>query len=211
VIRHFVSSSSLPSSSDPTSRSAGGRSGPPASNRFVLTAGAAAACLGAATGGASPALAALVPVGTGPESAAVVVNFSDGAVGEFLVSYGTATTTGEQLLTTIDAARSDFTVTGSGTGPSFFVQQMSYAGHSDGPAFVPPEGFWHYWTRSSATAPWVSATVGAGSRTVDDGYQDGWVFGRATAPVPEAGVAAVGACAAAGLLALRRRRAGVAG
>jgi len=157
-------------------------------------------------GGVS-AFAAGIPVGTGAESAAVVINFSDGAAVEFLVSYPGPTTTGEQLLRIIDAARSDFTLTSSGTGGGFpggfFIQRIEYAGHGDGPDFIPPDGWWHYWTANSLSAPWEEGLSGAGERVIDNGYRDGWVFGNAAAPVPEpAGLAVLGI----GVTALLRRR-----
>lgn len=159
----------------------------------------------AATMMAASASAAPIPVGTGDESANVVINFSDGAIYEFVVAFNGPTTTGEQLLRTIDTALPSFVLGSSGTGGSFFVTSITHDGHTDGPAFIPPDGWWHYWTQGGAETSWTSAVIGAGARTIDNGYTDGWVFGNAAAPVPEPATLGLVGVAAIGLLARRRR------
>lgn len=153
---------------------------------------------------AIPASAAPILVGSGDESANVVLNFSDGATYEFVVAYPGPSTTGEQLIRTIDTALPTFTLGSSGTGAGFFITDITYDGHTDGPAFIPPEGWWHYWTKGGTETSWTSAQIGAGARTIDNGYTDGWVFGNAAAPIPEPATAGLIGAAMVGLLARRR-------
>ncbi len=145
-----------------------------------------------------------VAVGSGQNTAHVLINFGSGANYQFDVSFD-GDVKGIALLDMIDAETAleahilefDF---------GRMVDGFSYDGHSD-IGYGGGEDWWHYWTRESAEDDWVSADVGAGGRTVDDGTWDGWVYGRGTEPVvPEPGTFALLAVAACAALPGSRRR-----
>jgi hypothetical protein len=130
---------------------------------------------------AAPATAA-IPVGSGGSHAGVYVEFADGAVYNFDVAYD-GSTTGMGLLDLIQAAQPFTTVRVFG---GMFLDGITYAGHSN-IGWGGGENWWHYWTREGS-GPWSSPeSYGAFDRVVQNGSADGWIYGRAGAPVPEPG------------------------
>ncbi len=119
--------------------------------------------------------------GSGANTAYVVVNFSDGAEYAFGVRFdGTANSLQiHQLLdqqTGLDVAFQDW-------GWGVFIDGFSYAGHSD-QGYTGGENWWHYWVSDDAQT-WTSPFYGITDRVVANGSWDGWVYGRASEPIPE--------------------------
>src|SRR5687768_13948639 len=107
------------------------------------------------------AQAAPLAVGSGSNTANVVINFKDGAAYEFAVSFD-GTPTGIGLLdiieahTTLDTVRTAF-------GNSSFIDGISYDGHAN-TGFGGGEDWWHYWTKADDASAWVSSMIGASDR-----------------------------------------------
>lgn len=158
---------------------------------------------------ASPALSLPVEAraGSGPDTAAVVVEFGDGAEFLFEVNFDIEST-GVALLETLADEIAQFSIVTQEFDFGVFVDGIAYQDHSD-QGFGGDENFWHYWTRSAADAAWEIASVGASDRIVSDGFWDGWVYGRAGAPVPEPGSATLLALGLTGLLVCARRAPGI--
>jgi hypothetical protein len=142
-----------------------------------------------------------IVVGSGDNTAHVVINFDDGAAYEFAASFDGAQT-GIGLFDVIEAETTLETVRVP-FGLSTLIDGIIYEGHAD-VGFGGGDDWWHYWIRASADAPWVESMVGAADRVVTDGAWDGWVYGSALPPnVPEpTALALLGAA----MLALARRR-----
>lgn len=136
----------------------------------------AAVCLG------GTAQADMPTVGSGNSSAGVYLEFSDGALYEFDVLFDD-TTTGLGLFdiieghTSLTTVRQDF-------GFGVFIDGISYEGHSD-IGYGGDEDWWHYWIMEPTDTDWISPMYGAVDRVVTDGARDGWIYGRAGAPLPE--------------------------
>ena len=143
-----------------------------------------------------------IAVGSGGNTAHVVVNFEDGAAYQFAVSFdGTQTGIGLfdviEAETTLETVRVPF-------GLSTLIDGISYEGHSN-QGFGGGDDWWHYWTKASIDAAWMESMVGAADRVVTNGSWDGWVYGSALPPtVPEPG--AVMLLGAGAIVALSRRR-----
>ncbi len=121
-------------------------------------------------------------VGSGANVAHSVINFGDGAVYTFDVFFD-GSTTGIGLFDVIEANTSLVTarqVFAFGT----FIDGISFDGHSD-IGYAGGENWWHYWTKDSGQSTWTAAGFGPSDRVVHNGDSDGWVYGRATEPVPE--------------------------
>jgi len=134
--------------------------------------------------------AALITAGTGTNSAEVYIEWSDGFVAEFEVSFGslpTDTVTGADLLFTLDGDLVDFSLTygnfGTEEEPSYFVDGIDYLSHTN-LGFGGDENWWHYWTKDATETEWTASIVGMSDRVVSNGDSDGWIYGRASA-VPE--------------------------
>lgn len=141
-------------------------------------------------------------VGAGPDLATIVLEFSDGAQYAFEVLFDEAVaTSGIDVMQTLEAGVPGFSLSLLDYGFGLFVDGIGYDGHADA-GYGGGEDFWHYWTRESADQAWLSSQVGAADRLLADGAWDGWVYGTATAPLPEPGT---GALVAWGLLAVARR------
>ena len=121
-------------------------------------------------------------VGSGDSMASVVVQFDGGDKYLFEVRFeSSVTTTGLDLMKTLDAEVVGFDIALLDFGFGEFVDGVSYMGH-DNSGFVPPDGWWHYWTGDAANGEWTESQVGAGDRVVSDGDWDGWRWGSAAPP-----------------------------
>ncbi|MHC4572152.1 MAG: PEP-CTERM sorting domain-containing protein [Planctomycetota bacterium] len=157
----------------------------------------------------SLAVAAVVEVGTGVNAAGVYIEWSDGFIAEFEISFGQTgsdTVTGADLMLTLDSELVDFTFEytdwGSEGNPDLFVDGIGYLGHYNS-GFGGGADWWHYWIKDAGQAQWTSPLYGMSSRTVGDGDMDGWIYGRDTA-VPEPTTIAL---LVLGGIMLRRKRA----
>jgi hypothetical protein len=138
----------------------------------------------------SSALADVISVGSGVNTAGVYIEWSDGYWTEFEVKFGqdkTDTTTGLALLQELDSAGSiDFTLTTMDYGWGIAIEGIEYV---DGalshynPGWVEDEEWWHYWIRNAGEVEWSSSLVGSDVRIVSDGDMDGWIYGRAGTPL----------------------------
>ena len=156
----------------------------------------------------SLAIATPVEVGTGVNTAGVYIEWSDGFIAEFEISFGETgsdTATGADLMLTLDSELGDFTLEytdwGSEGNPDLFRDGIGYLGHYNS-GFGGGANWWHYWIKDAGQAQWTSPLYGMSSRTVGDGDMDGWIYGRDTA-VPEPATIAL---LALGGIILRRKR-----
>jgi hypothetical protein len=149
-----------------------------------------------------------ISVGTGVNTAGVYIEWSDGFIAEFEISFGQSsqdTVTGADLMLTLDNELVDFTFEytnwGSEEEPDLFVDGIDYLGHYNS-GYGGGANWWHYWIKDVGETAWTSPLYGMSSRIVSDGDMDGWIYGRDT-PVPEP--ATIGLLALGGIM-LRRRR-----
>jgi hypothetical protein len=131
----------------------------------------------------STAIAIPIEVGTGDNSAGLYIEWGDGYIAEFLVKFEETTVTGLGLFD-ITEAETSLTTVRSDFGWGVFVDGITYDGHSD-TGFGGGEDWWHYWIKDAGEGSWTSPAFGAVDRIVEDGDWDGWVYGRAGAPIPE--------------------------
>ncbi len=140
----------------------------------------------------SSAIATPVRVGSGANTAVVYIEWSDGFWTEFEVGFGsdnTDTTTGLALLQELDSASSiDFTLTTKDWGWGITIEGMEYADvgvRHYNPGWVGGEDWWHYWNKNAGATDWSASLVGCDARIVSNGDMDGWIYGRAGAPIQE--------------------------
>jgi len=131
----------------------------------------------------SAAIAIPIEVGTGGNSAGLYIEWSDGYIAEFLIKFEVTTVTGLGLFDITEAGTSLTTVRND-FGFGVFIDGITYDGHSD-TGFGGGEDWWHYWIKDAGESPWTSPSFGAVDRIVGDGDCDGWIYGRAGAPIPE--------------------------
>lgn len=149
-------------------------------------------------------------LGSGPDVAHVVVEFTTGDAVQFNYAFtpdAGSPLTGFNLLGDIAAATvgtaEPFSFTSTHYSFGDAIDTMTYGTLTDGTGYVPPDGYWHYWTKPTADSTWGYSDVGVSDRTVSNGTFDGWTFSDAS-PVPEpAGLAVIGLL---GAWCLRRRR-----
>ncbi|MBW7992258.1 MAG: hypothetical protein FVQ84_19900, partial [Planctomycetes bacterium] len=138
----------------------------------------------------SSAIAGVVSVGSGVNTAGVYIEWSDGFWTEFEVNFGqdkTDTTIGLELLKELDRDESiDFTLSTEDWGWGITIEGMEYVeggvSHYN-PGWVEGEDWWHYWNKNAGETEWSSSLLGGDVRIVSDGDVDGWIYGRAGAPV----------------------------
>jgi hypothetical protein len=124
-------------------------------------------------------------VGTGPDTADVVLEFQDGAGFLFEVAFDeTLSISGLEIMQILETELTSFSLTILDFGFGLFIDGISYDGHSDS-GFGGAELYWHYWTKDAEIDPWVFSQIGAVDRIMGDGAWDGWVYGTAGAPIPE--------------------------
>ena len=121
-------------------------------------------------------------VGSGSSKANVIVEFSDGAIYAFTVSFDDPNTTGLDLFDIIEAG-STLTTDRIDYGWGWMVDGISYKGHSNS-GFGGGENWWHYWNNDSPNdpnwfMPWDYGTAG---RIVANGFSDAHIYGDANAP-----------------------------
>ena len=131
----------------------------------------------------SAAIAIPIEVGTGGNSAGLYIEWSDGYIAEFLIKFEETTVTGLGLFDITEAGTSLTTVRND-FGFGVFIDGITYDGHSD-TGFGGGEDWWHYWIKDAGESFWTSPSFGAVDRIVGDGDCDGWIYGRAGAPIPE--------------------------
>jgi len=146
------------------------------------------------------ARASTITVGSGSNQAILLVDFSDGADYTFDVHFD-GTTTGIGLFDVIEAGTT-LTTNRQTFGSDVYIDGISFQGHSDS-GYGGGDNWWHYWNKDIGQSDWAFASVGPSSRTVEDGFWDGWVYGNENAPVPEP--SAIVILASGALLFIRRR------
>jgi hypothetical protein len=144
-------------------------------------------------------------VGSGPDLATVVLEFEDGADFVFEVLFDdSAATTGIEVMQILEAELASFSLEVLDFGFGLFIDAISYDGHTNG-GFGGGELYWHYWTKDAGSDPWAFSAVGAVDRIVLDGAWEGWVYGTASAPIPEPASGLLLALGVAALCGVRRR------
>ncbi|MHC4962061.1 MAG: PEP-CTERM sorting domain-containing protein [Planctomycetota bacterium] len=131
--------------------------------------------------------ASIIEVGTGANTVGVEIEWSDGFLQEFTVSFDTPSISGWDAISLVEANTS-MVLTANNWGtpeePSWFIDGIDFDGHSN-IGYLGGEDFWHYWTMDVGEI-WASSLVGASERIMLPGDTDGWVYGHAFAPgVPE--------------------------
>jgi hypothetical protein len=139
-----------------------------------------------------------IQVGLGQNTADLYIEFSDGFITQFAVSFDTSTITGLEMFdiveaeTTLATDRQDY-------GWGVFINGIDYLGHSD-LGYQGGEDWWHYWVDDGLG--WNAPGYGVADRLLYDGYADGWIYGRAGQPVPEPAALVM---LATGFVLIRRR------
>jgi hypothetical protein len=129
------------------------------------------------------AMATAIPVGTGGNCADISIQWSDGFVADFAVSFN-GSISGMDAITAIQAGISGFSPDIQNYGYGDFVNGLAYNGHSDD-GYGGGANWWHYWIKDAGQTTWTSPSFGASDRTLADGASDGWVYGSDAAPTPE--------------------------
>ncbi|MCP4589504.1 MAG: hypothetical protein GY842_02040 [bacterium] len=155
---------------------------------------------------AEGAQADTIEVGSGVNQAELWIEFGDGALYDFTISFGLVdadTSTGLALFDIVEAETSLTTVRQDWGEAGILIDGIAFDGHSDS-GWTGGENYWHYWTMESDDTVWSSSMLAVGKRVVEDGDADGWVYGRAGAPAPEP--ASLGLVVIGAVIALRRWR-----
>lgn len=129
--------------------------------------------------------ATLIPVGQGNNTATVSIEWSDGYVAEFLVSFAQETVTSYDLMAAIDGLEDVTMVFGNfGTVdvPNYYLDGVTYDTHSN-IGYQLGENWWHQWSKD-AGGEWAFG-AGMSATVISDGDSEGWIYGRAGTPVPE--------------------------
>ncbi len=120
-------------------------------------------------------------VGTGQNSAGLYIEWSDGYIAQFTVSFDGTSVTGLSLFDIVEASTA-LTTARDSYGTSVFIDGISFNGHSN-IGYGGGENWWHQWIQNGEGSwGWGS---GVSERVLNDGDSDGWIYGRAGEPVPE--------------------------
>ena len=159
-------------------------------------------CLLAVLLAASFASASIIEVGTGANTVGVEIEWKDGFLQEFAVSFDTAYITGWEAMNAIETETSlALVVQDYGWGD--FIDGISFDEHSN-VGYISGDDWWHFWIKDVGQ-DWISPAYGISDRVLLPGDSDGWVYGHEFAPgeVPEPATMAL--LAIGGLL-IRKRR-----
>ncbi len=141
-----------------------------------------------------------IEVGDGNSSAQLYIEWKDGFILEYSVSFESASITGLELFdiveaeTTLETVREDF-------GFGIFVDGISYEDHNN-IGFGGGDDWWHYWINNDDGQGWKSPAYGVADRILYDGDSDGWIYGHGGEPIPEPATIALFAI---GALVFRKR------
>ena len=132
--------------------------------------------------------ASIIEVGMGTNTVGVEIEWKNGFLQEFAISFDTPSITGWEAISLVEANTSvDLVADDYGTPevPSWFITGITFDGHSD-IGWDGGENWWHYWIKD-AGQDWVSSMIGVSERVMFDGDTDGFVYGHEFAPgaVPE--------------------------
>ena len=94
----------------------------------------------------------------------------------------------------------DMTDWGEPGMPNYFMDEITYGAHSNG-GYQGGENWWHQWSMDAGGA-WEFGS-GMSATVISDGDSEGWIYGRAGAPVPEPATMAL---LAMGGFVLRRKK-----
>ncbi|MCJ7544424.1 MAG: hypothetical protein MUP47_07660 [Phycisphaerae bacterium] len=147
-------------------------------SRYALIVGILIAAL------AAPAWGDYAYVGGGDKFAKVLVEFDDGAIYAFGVSFSDPSTTGVGLMDLIEAGTTLTTQREYYPAYGWIIEGISYMGHTSiddyyGPN---PNAWWRYWVMDPPDGWEMPWDYGASGRTAADGCADAWVYGHNTAP-----------------------------
>ena len=148
------------------------------------------------------ASASIIEVGTGANTVGVEIEWKDGYLAEFVVSFDTPSIAGFDVFDIITAETTLTTVV-ENFGWGDFIDGISFDGHIN-VGFLGGDDWWHYWIKDT-NGDWLSPAYGLSDRVMLPGDTDGWRYGSALAPgvVPEPATMAM--LAIGGFLARRKR------
>lgn len=150
-----------------------------------------------------------VSVGSGSHAANIIIEWSDGHIAEFLVGFDTPTITGLEAFDIIEAdtalppISNPLTTVRLPFGNDIFIDGITQGIHSN-IGYDGGDNWWHFWIKDSGQSDWASPAFGVTDRILADGDSDGWIYGRAGAPIPEPMTLSL--LALGSLTLLRRRR-----
>lgn len=129
-------------------------------------------------------MATPIEVGSGDSTTLVHIEWSNGFVADFEVSYDAGT--GVNGVTLFDIIEANSSLTTDRTVYTFgtFIDGIAFMGNEDTGFGAGADDWWHFYTMQPGDAFWTSSQVGAGSVLAVDGEAHGWSYGHEL-PVPE--------------------------
>jgi hypothetical protein len=144
--------------------------------RYAAVAGVVALLAGTACG-------EYAYVGTGGSFAKVLVEFGDGAIYAFGVSFADPSTSGIGLMDLIEAGTTLTTQREYYEGLGWIIEGISYHGHTSvDDWYHDPDAWWRYWVQDPPAGWEMPQDYGASGRIATDGCADAWVFGHDSTP-----------------------------